>query len=90
MHGNAVKAASIIDWMLVLEVEDVNGACCVVDDMKKLEVLDNLGIGVGGNGLQWRGGKRRGLGKGQRIIVHVRKPCDVSEDRCSQLAHVGV
>jgi hypothetical protein len=49
--------------MLVLEVEDVDGASCKVDDMKKVEVLDNLGIGVGGNGLQWRGGReKRGLG----------------------------
>ena len=49
--------------MLVLEVEDVDGASCAVDDMKNVEVLDNLAFGVGRNGLQWRGGReKRGLG----------------------------
>ncbi len=46
----------------MLEVEDVDGASCAVDDMKKVEVLDNLAFGVGGNGLQWRGREKRGLG----------------------------
>jgi hypothetical protein len=49
--------------MLVLEVEDVDGASCAVDDMKKVEVMDNLAFGIGGNGLQWRRGReKRGLG----------------------------
>jgi hypothetical protein len=49
--------------MLVLEVEDVDGASCAVDDMKKVELMDNLAFGIGGNGLQWRGGReKRGLG----------------------------
>jgi len=31
------KVALIIDWML--KVEDMDGASCVVDNMKKVEVL---------------------------------------------------
>ncbi len=50
----------------MLEVEDVDGASCAVDDMKKVEVLTILrseSSRVGGNGLQWRGGReKRGLG----------------------------
>ncbi len=52
----------------MLEVEDVDGASCAVDDMKNVEVLDNLAFGVGRNGLQWRGWWREKRGLGNEVM----------------------
>ncbi len=57
------STASIINWML--EVEDVNGASCAVNYMKKMEVfkVDNLVFRVKSGQREWRGGReKRGLG----------------------------
>jgi hypothetical protein len=54
--------------MLVEEVEDVDGASCAVDDMKKVEVLtnDDLAFRVESGRREWTsmegGREKRGLG----------------------------
>jgi hypothetical protein len=46
--------------MLVLEVEDVDGASCAVDDMKKVEVLTISCVRsrVGAEGMDFNGGEK--------------------------------